>query len=351
MTHPLRAAFQQQARSCAALDSPFMARLCTLAGERLQPDGPLGARLFHWPDAPTATALGPAGASVPLRLAAALHALVLQGHPGLAPVWPPNAADDDTLWAAVAAALASNAAAIEAFLDSPPQTNEVRRAAGLIAAGHWLAARIGLPMVLSELGASAGLNTIWDRYALTLPGGVTLGPPSPALTLTPDWTGPLPPAAAPVIATRTGVDLNPIDLTDPAQRLRLRAYLWADQPRRRMLTDAAIAAAPPRPEAGDAIDWLAARLASPRRGHLHLIFHTVFWQYLPPEAQARGQALIENAGARARADAPLAWLACEDDGARPGAGLALRLWPGDQAIALGRADFHGRWLHWLAPPP
>ncbi|HPD91329.1 MAG: DUF2332 family protein [Rhodobacter sp.] len=337
MTARLRAALRQQADACAALGSPFMARLCTLLGERLTDDTPLTRRLFDWPGE-----LGPAGASVPLRLAGALHALVLQGHADLAAVYPPHPSSDAALWQAVRAALAREAAFIEGFVQNAPQTNEVRRAAVLIAAGHWLAARHPLPMVFTELGASAGLNLMWDRFALG-----PLGPADAVLRLTPDWQGALPAPAPLRVRARAGVDLNPIDVTDPAQRLRLLAYLWPDQPHRRTLTEAAIAAGPPQPERADAVDWLASRLA-PRPGTLHLIWSTVAWQYLPAARQREGAARIEAAGARAYADTPLAWLRYEADGDGPGAGLLLRLWPGDRTIALGRADFHGRWVRWTA---
>jgi len=343
MTAPLRDAFLRQARACAELGSPFMTRLCTLLATRLQPDSPLTQRLFHWPGDVTAS-----GDSVPLRLAGALHALKLQGHAPLLAVYPPEESDDEALWQAVQTTLKSEAGFVERFIDSAPQTNEVRRSAVLIAAAHWLTERFGLPVDLSELGASAGLNLIWDRYALALPGR-TFGPADPVLTLTPDWTGPLPPSAAPLIASRAGVDLNPIDLDDPDQRLRLLAYLWPDQPERLQRTRAAIAARPPRPEKADAIDWLEARL-TPRPGHLHLIAHTIAWQYFPAKVRARGAALIAAAGARAQADAPLAWFAFEADGNSPGAALSLRLWPGDEGVSLGRADFHGRWVRWNPTP-
>lgn len=338
----LQAALRDQAGHCAALGSPFMARLLTLLADRLRPDTALTRRLVDWPGD-----IGPKGASVPLRLAGALHALALQGNPGLRAVYPPHETSDDALWQGVETALHTEAAFLDAFLDSPPQTNEVRRSAVLIAAGHWLAARHPLSFVLSELGASAGLNLNWDRFALQTPAG-SLGPADPALTLAPDWTGPLPAPAAPRIADRAGVDLSPIDLTDPAQRLRLMAYLWPDQPHRRALTEAAIAAAPPPLARADAIDWLAPRLA-PRPGHLHLIWTTIAWQYFPPERQRLGQDLIETAGARATGSTPLAWLSFEADGNSPGAALTLRLWPGDLTFALGRADFHGRWIDWTAP--
>ena len=332
----LPAALRQQAAACASLGSPFMARLLTLLADRLRPDSPLTHRLFDWPGD-----IGPNGASVPLRLAGALHALVLTGHP-LAAAYPPHQADDEALWQALDSALRSEAPFLERFLNSPPQTNEVRRSAALIAAGHWLAARHPLPFVFSELGASAGLNLIWDRYALATPQG-TLGPADPALTLTPDWSGPLPPPAPITVAERAGCDLNP--LTDPQ---RLLAYLWPDQPHRRTLTLAALAANPPTPDRADAIDWLEPRLTA-RPGHLHLIWTTIAWQYFPAAAQAKGTALIEAAGSRASAESPLAWLSYEADTISPGAALTLRLWPGDLTIPLGRADFHGRWIDWKAP--
>ena len=101
--------------------------------------------------------------------------------------------------------------------------------------------------------------------------------------------------------------------------------------------------------AGERIDWLAARLQAAPPGHLHLIQHTVAWQYFPAEAQQRGQALIEAAGAKATPDRPLAWLSMETDGdttGKVGAALILRLWPGEITLDLGRADFHGRWVDW-----
>ncbi|MEM6325154.1 MAG: DUF2332 family protein, partial [Pseudomonadota bacterium] len=88
------------------------------------------------------------------------------------------------------------------------------------------------------------------------------------------------------------------------------------------------------------------RLAETTPGHLHLIFHTVAWQYFPSSEQRRAQKLIETAGDAAKTSTPLAWLRMEADDATPGAGLSVRLWPGDETIALGRVDFHGRWLDW-----
>ena len=338
----LRAAFESQARTGPNLGSPFMGRLMTLFATRDWPAGAIRDRVFDWPGDVSSMA-----ASVPLRLAGALHALRLQGHNGLAAVYPPEAPTDDALWHAVRQALVTDAAAIDAFLDSPPQTNEVRRSAALIAAGHWLAARFGLPIQMRELGASAGLNLMWDHFALQI-GDTCFGPQNPALTLAPDWTGPPPPATRPTISDRRGVDLNPLDPISDA--LRLRAYLWADQPHRLALTEAAIACQRAPVDKADAIDWLAGQLA-PAPGQLRLIYHTIAWQYFPAERQDAGRHLIEAAGATATPDTPLAWLAMEADKTDDGAGLHLRLWPGDLSVPLARVDFHGRWVRWTAPAP
>jgi len=342
----LRDALESQAQSCRALGSPLTARVLHLMAANLRPGSALSDRLWHWPGD-----IGPSKASVPLRLAGGLHALVLNGQaPELARAYDQHeAVSDSRFWRILAAVLDSHAGFLMRWLDSPPQTNEVRRAAVLIAAGHWLHARLGLPLVLSELGASAGLNLLWDHYALVA-GGQRFGPSTPCLTLTPEWHGPLPPACAPQIAERAGADLNPLDPV--RDRLRLLSYIWADQPDRLVRTRKALELAatlhPPVMRA-DALDWLATRLEQRREGQLHLIFHTIAWQYFPPDAQARGAALIAAAGARATQDAPVAWFAMEADDTANGAALTLRLWPGDLTLAMGRADFHGRWVRWTAP--
>lgn len=335
----LSEAFAFQSNACASLGSPFMGQLMQLCATRDWPDGPIRDRINGWTGA-----VGPRDQSVPLRIAGALHALRLQGNATVAAAYPPLTVDDDTLWSAVSTVLVDEAAHINRWLDSAPQTNEVRRAATLIAVGHWLADRFGLPMRTSELGASGGLNLHWDQYGL-MAQGTDFGSATPALTLRPDWTGPLPPTSRPIVTARAGVDLNPLDPANPADAMRLQAYLWPDQPDRMDLTRAAIAAAATSVEKSDAIDWLATRL-NHQDGVLHLIYTTIAWQYFPVEKQKLGEKLIADAGDKATENAPLAWFGMENDGGERGAALTLRLWPGDTTLHLGRADFHGRWVDW-----
>ncbi len=340
-----QAAFEDQARSCAALGSDFTARLLSLIAERGLPPGRISDRITSWPGDLTSR-----GDSVPLRLAGALHGLVIEARdPVLAQVYPPNRAPESAIAQAVDAVLLQHEDWLLARLAAAPQTNEVRRASVLIAAARWLTARHGLPIVLSELGASAGLNLLFDRFQLHA-GGQCFGPADQILRLDPDWLGPLPCAAEPRIEDRAGVDLAPLDPV--RDRMRLLSYIWADQPDRLTRTDAALSAAArlkPRIDRGDAVDWLEQRLADPMPDRLHLVYHTVAWQYFPAEAQARGEALLAEAGARASETAPLARFAMEADDTPGGAALSLQLWPEAVKLDLGRADFHGRWVRWRAP--
>jgi hypothetical protein len=347
VSEAVRASFRDQARASRALGSPFTARLCDLLAERLEARGAVGARVLGWTGEPSGKS-----DALALRVTGALHAEVLGGtSPALAAAYPPHEVADEALWAAIAEALATREEAILAFLDSPPQTNEVGRSAAMIAAGHLLHARFPLPFVLSELGASAGLNLNWDRFALETSGG-RLGDGAPVLA--PTWHGEAPVASAPVVVDRRGVDLRPIDLADPAQRLRLRAYVWPDQAARLAALDAALAHPPAPVDRGDAGEWLARRLGEPRLGHLHMVWHTIAWQYFPPGTRATCEAALEGAGALATEDAPLARLAMEADGAGvtgaasggEGAALTLTVWPGGEPQPLGRIHFHGRWIDW-----
>jgi hypothetical protein len=340
----IRQSFRRQAKACDDLGSPFTARLCTLAAERLTGETRVGATVLGWPGNPDGT-----GDALALRLAGTLHALVRsESDPHLAAVYPPYAVDDDTLWAAIEAALRRDETFILGRLTSAPQTNEVRRSSALLPGFLTIAALTGKPLVLSEVGASAGLNLQWDRYRYRL-GDFSWGEAS-AVELAPRWEGPPPPTADIEVAERAGCDLNPLDPASEDDRLRLFSYIWADQQDRLNRTAAALEMATEsglKVEKADAIDWLRKRLATPRLGTAHVIYHTIAWQYLPPALKAEGEALIAEAGARATEAAPLVRLQLEADGKPEGAALLLTLWPTGETREIGRADFHGRWVKWV----
>ena len=341
-------AFRFQAGIARELGSPFVARLCELFAERLGTNGAIATRLAEWPSHESIAKL-----AVPLRVVGALHALVLEGRNAeLAAVFPPSAVEpsDEALWQAVQTSMAAQADFILARLASAPQTNEVRRAAVLLPAFLSIAAQARLPMVLSEVGASAGLNLLWDRFGYRL-GATRWGDRDSPVQLTPDWTGPAPPVATISVNERSGCDVEPIDPGNDADCLRLLSYVWADQRERMDRTRAALEIARQervQVEAGDAVPWLAKRLAKAHEGNVHVVFHTIVWDYLGANRQTALESMIRDAGAGAAAKSPLAWLRFEPDSHKPvGGAVTLTLWPGGAEKRVARADFHGRWINWF----
>ncbi len=340
----VRAHFRDQAAACRRLGSPFTADLLTVAADRLTETDPVAAHVLGWPGDPADDALA-------LRFAAALHALVLtQRDAGLVAVYPPaGAGGTDHVWAAVEAALDTHADHVRDWLTQPPQTNEVGRAGMLLPGLLAAARRARCPVEILEVGSSAGLNLRLDRFAYRY-GTARWGPENAPVVLAPDLGGAVPDLSGALeIIARRGVDIAPVDPADPADRLRLMAYVWADQTARLERLEAALgiaAAAPERVERQDAAEAVAG-FAKPVVGRLKLVVHTIMWQYLPAETRDRIDRAIAAAGETARHDAPFGRLSMEPGG--PGrADLRLRLWPDGFDIVLAHCDFHGRWIDWLS---
>ena len=345
----IRSAFRWQADFCRASDAPILAGICDALAACLDDTSLTGRRVLDWPGDPIADGL-------PLRVAAPFHALVRSKRGGaLAAVYRGETREPAAIEAALRVAIADHDGEIAAWLDGPPQTNEPARSGVLMAGLLTLAARFA-PLTrfeLLEIGSSAGLNLMIDRYSFDL-GGVRAGPADAPLHIEPEWRGPPPPAAEVRIERVRGVDIAPIDLGDPRQAERLMAYIWIDQRDRLERTARAIElaqATPPRLEQGDAADWIEARLAEPQAdGVIRVLMHSIVWQYLPPATQRRIEAAMAAAGARASADRPLGWLAYEGERGLARHGLTVRSWPGDGKPArLASAHPHGAWIEWSGP--
>jgi hypothetical protein len=347
----IRAAFALQGNWCRLLSAPRMGVICEVLARVLDRDTATGRAVLDWAGEPMADALM-------MRVTGGLNALVRRGDlPALAACYPPNPAPDDaTLAAALADALRDDR--LVGWLASAPQTNEVARSAVLMPGMKVIAAQTGLPLAIRELGASAGLNLRLDAYAYDL-GGQVSGPAGAPLVLAPRWDGPPPPAVDIHVASRRGVDLNPLDLRDPATRERLLAFVWPEQSERVVRLQAAMAAFVADPVAldqGDAADWAEAHVV-PAAGVTTVVFHSIAHQYFPAATQARIAAHMDRIGAAATADAPLAWLRYELEDASAGAlpTLRLRLWGGDRSAGdysgadrlLARAHPHGAAVQWL----
>lgn len=341
----VRTAFENQVAYCRDNGAPVTALVCQALLELLDNErgGVTMERVRRW--------AGPALAdALPLRIAGGLHALHLRrDEPGLAPLYDGLRPRDAT--ERVAAALERHDHALLPWLDGPPQTNEAGRSWGFAAAMLWLVEQ-GCPadFALFELGSSAGINLMMDRYRFEL-GGVAVGPEQAAMRIVPEWRGAPPPDRPFGIVSAEGCDVAPVDLTDPDQALRLRAYIWPELTERFARMDAAVAdaqLAPPLSAKTSAGAFVADVLARPAKpGVTRAIVHSVVWQYIPADERAAIAASIQTAGQLATADAPLAWIMLEANRDTHRHELTVRWWPGgSEPVRLATAHPHGAWVEW-----
>jgi hypothetical protein len=250
------------------------------------------------------------------------------------------------------------------------QTNEARRAALLRPAfGRAAAFADGRAVALVELGASAGLLLMPDRYGYRYVGGGRAErhgrPDAPAaLTLECEVRGPAWPEVAADIAveTRTGIDLNPVDPADGDAVEWLRSCVWPEHVERLVRLDAAlaeIATIGPTLITGDLVAALPSVLSTVDADALPVVYTSSALAYLSPDAYA---ALVETlAAVGARRDLVVAlneeagcgiqlFSTAAPDGpsAMAAATLTVVGWrdgtPAVEALAL--TGPHGSWLDW-----
>jgi hypothetical protein len=233
------------------------------------------------------------------------------------------------------------------------QTNEVQRSWLLLPGFLEIARRTGVQTLdLIELGSSAGLNLVWDRYRYRYARG-TWGRDDAPLELTGEERSPVPADLLHVpvrVRHRRGIDRSPIDVTRPEEAMLLKSFVWPDQEERLQRLDRAVEtlrADAPALEQGDIADRLADLLAERQLGALTVVFATAVLSYLGDRQEAV-QAALQDAGQKF----PLAFLWTGQP--RPGEhgywGLWARLWPEDEQVVLAHAGFHGQWLEWLRSP-
>lgn len=340
---PLLISVENQQAGCALAGSPVYATLLEAVAADLSVGGP-SLRILE------PVAGSSFGDAVLLRFMAAVHEVVLDGSaPALAAHYPsaggtpgPGLVDD------FLTTLARFEARIATAMNRGVQTNEVGRSVALL--GGWLTvARHGMPLRILEIGSSAGLNLRLDRYRYEH-GDFAFGPTDSALQFRDPFVGAAAPdgAVALKVVERRGCDLEPIDPTTTAGRLRLRSLVWPDQPVRRARLDAAIVEAVRTPitiDRADAVEWLRQRLAEPVPGVMTVVMHSITFQYLSPEGRAELLAVIDEAGSRATPSAPLAWLRTEPGG--PHAETRLNEYPDGTPRLLATSSYHGPPVAWL----
>ncbi|MGE0151452.1 MAG: DUF2332 domain-containing protein [Reyranellaceae bacterium] len=340
--------FRRQAHGCERLGSPLWAQMLRAAAADIEAAGPVWLLVRDWDGELEQGALA-------LRVAGGLHYLALAGQaPALAALLPScgGSGDGALLWPAARDVVAAGIDRLRPFLDRPPQTNEVGRCCALMPGMLEIARLVGLPLRPREIGSSAGLNQFWDLYAYRLGEHGWRGGGSP-LTLHCRWHGD-PPAlrTRPVVASRAGCDINPLDLRQEEIRLRLQAYVWPDQEQRLANLRAAMATAldnDVRVERIAASAFAARELAQRPSGECLVLYHSIVRQYFPPDEGRAFDGAIAEAGAAATGERPVAWLRLEENGPMARCELRLTLWPGGQTRLLGTAHPHGASVTWLPP--
>jgi hypothetical protein len=307
---------------------------------------------------------------VPVLLNAAVHDLVL-GEPDqeLAQIY---ASGDGDPWPAYRRLVVERFDELVAVMRRRSiQTNEVGRAAVLLPALGRIHAQFARPLELIEIGCSAGLNLYLDRFHYAYSDGRSWGDPHSPVQLGCEVLGPTPPPVphpSLPIARREGIDLDPVDVTDPADRRWLQACLWPQLPERAERLAAAIALAesdPPRIHRGDALDLIAEVIRAGDPDNVTVVFATWVLAYFPTDARVRLASILEDLGR----ERPLALVTGEYPGvaswvpapARPcaagetkGASVLGALSNADgswTAEVLAWMHAHGQWIDWLAPYP
>jgi hypothetical protein len=224
------------------------------------------------------------------------------------------------------------------------QTNEPARCATLLPA----LAQLPPPLALIEVGASAGLTLLLDRYSYDYAGHRIAGldPQAPVLHCAP--SGPVPlPAQLPVITWRAGLDLSPLDLASDDDVRWLSCLVWPGEGDREQRLAAAIAAArrdPPAVHRGDLLTDLPALAAQAPAGATLVVYHSAVLAYVTPRGRREFADTVRGLGA--------AWLSNEGPGVVPG--LPVPAHEGapfvlgrDGRTPLAITDGHGQWLRWL----
>ena len=234
------------------------------------------------------------------------------------------------------------------------QTNEVGRCACLLPAFALIAPRTqGQPLSLVEIGSSAGLNLLWDRYSYDYGEGRRYGalssPVQIACTLRGNRLPPFP-TVLPEVTWRLGIDLHPLSVSDPEAKLWLQALIWPENAQRAERLQQALHLTeqePPSIMAGDALALLPSVLASVPQETTLCVFHSLTVNQFSREARERLTLLLAEWAAKRL----LFRVSLESyGGAEPL--LELTTWRNDLATkqTLAVCDSHAQWLEWQETP-
>ncbi|MET7490047.1 DUF2332 domain-containing protein [Streptomyces sp. NPDC005538] len=197
------------------------------------------------------------------------------------------------------------------------QTNEIRRCVALRLGADHVHRHWPGPVALVEVGASAGLNLLFDHYDYRLDGGTSSAVGGSSVVVSCEvrgssGTGVL--RTVPGITRRLGIDQHPIDLDDPDARAWLEAFIWPEQTGElatlRGAIDLAAGASGMRVAAGDATTDTARILGELPGREPVVVFTASLLSYLTAPARTAFVAQLDEAARRR----PVAWVFAEAPG-------------------------------------
>ncbi len=245
----------------------------------------------------------PSRLMIHLRLLAGIFRLVLTDRaPELRAFYPclGGHAPPETAWPVMRRAVAEHVAELNRSLEVAPQTNEVGRSVALLAGLFDLVESAGLVRIrLLEVGASAGLNLLLDRFYVS-GDGWEYGPPNSPVRFERAVRGPVRLQHF-QLTSRRGCDLEPVDITTEQGRTLLTSFVWPFDLHRHQRLAAVLPMAqhnPPVVDAASAGDWLFRQLqGTGEPDELTVIWQSVTRLYWPEAEIAAVDRLLNDRGA------------------------------------------------------
>ncbi len=239
--------------------------------------------------------------------------------------------------------------------NSVTNTNEVARCAALLPGFATIAAEADTPLHLVEIGPSCGLNLIWDRYRYRY-DQTSIGDENCSFELSPELRRPPPPqlfTALPKVASRSGLELHPVNIDDPETLAWQLALIWPEHVERanRIVEAFGVArSVPMRIRGGDAVGTINEALAAIPADGAICVFHSFCMYQIPQARKAElSEILREFSATRPIWRLGFEWIDTGDGiggGADNGLGIA-RYKDGEVSYQrLSVCDAHGRWIDW-----
>ena len=336
-------ALLHQSAICTQLGSPLYAEIFQAMAADLTNNGVTAQISEH-------LTIRPQRDAAPLRIAGAIHRLALTGKaPSIARHFPSTGGNPGpTLVDDYLEALAIFRNDIDDGLSRSVQTNEVGRTTMLVTGMSFFAREVRIPAThLREVGSSCGLNLQVDDYFFEA-NGTSYGNGN-ALVRFEDsaWGTPRPDIAqCPVLLSRAGCDIAPLDARNENDQFTLLSFVWPDQfdrfaRLRNAINNACASPTYVSPHQQDAAEWIHQQFENISFDEPVLIFHSIVWQYLSRKTKDAFREAVN--GRCAQRTAPTGWLRMEPAG--PVADLRIDIWEdkrkthSDQVLA--DSSYHG----------